>query len=159
MNNLAEFLVGITEKSLDRIEEHDWVALRPLEDREAIQLWGIDKAWVELDSLRSEVESLLTPNRRSAIRSRVDLTDLELEILSRLLLTRDVFHATQNAFWSPVKYEYRGYEQLTVDRETLFLMGRGSNRGGPRVLAPHSLEPMGVASDEEMKALARLFGD
>ena len=72
MNNLAEFLVEITEKSLDRIEEEEWRAVRSLEGRETDQLGEIDKAWNELDLLSCEVKSLLTADRRSVIRSRAD---------------------------------------------------------------------------------------
>src|SRR5690349_13477917 len=105
MNELIDFLVEITENSLDNIEQDEWMVLRALSASEVRQLWDIDEAWAELEVLKAEVQCILTPERRSAIRSRHDLTDEELELLGRLMLARDVFQATQNAFWSPLKYE------------------------------------------------------
>ncbi|MBW3623050.1 MAG: hypothetical protein KY468_06515 [Armatimonadetes bacterium] len=154
MNELTDFLVEITENSLHNIDHDEWTELRPLSGQEIRQLWDIDEAWSELEALKAEVEMLLHPERRQQIRSRRDLTDTELELLGRLMLARDVFQATQNAFWSPLKYEFRQYEQLMLDTEKTTVLGRGNNRSITRVL-----EPVGVASDEEVRLLSRLFGD
>lgn len=154
MNELIDFLVEITENSLDKIEENDWAPLRSLTSQEVRQLWDIDEAWAELEILKAEVECLLTKERRGEVHTRLDLTDEELELLGRLMLARDVFQATQNAFWSPLKYEYRNYEQLMLDTDKGAVLGRGNNRRFGSVL-----EPVGHANDDEMKRLARLFGE
>jgi hypothetical protein len=154
MNELIDFLVEITENSLDHIEQDEWTALRPLSASEVRQLWDIDEAWAELEVLKAEVQYLLTPERRQAVHSRHDLTDEELELLGRLMLARDVFQATQNAFWSPLKYEFRAYEQLMLDTDKATVMGRGNNRNVVRVL-----EPVGAPNQDEMARLARLFGE
>jgi hypothetical protein len=154
MNDLIDFLVEITENSLDHIEQDEWGALRPLSASEVRQLWDIDEAWAELEVLKAEVQYLLTPERRQAVHSRHDLTDEELELLGRLMLARDVFQATQNAFWSPLKYEFRSYEQLMLDTDKATVMGRGNNRNAVRVL-----EPVGAPDQDEMARLARLFGE
>ena len=154
MNELVDFLVEITENSLNLIEEEEWVVLRPLSSQEVRQLWDVDESWAELEVLKAEVECLLTPERRAAIQSRMDLTDDELELLGRLMLARDVFHATQNAFWSPLKYEFRNYEQLMLDSDNATIMGRGNNRPSDSLL-----EPVGKASRDEIQRLARLFGE
>jgi len=154
MNDLIDFLVEITENSLDHIEQDDWVVLRPLSASEVRQLWDIDEAWAELEVLKAEVQCLLTPDRRQAVHSRHDLTDEELELLGRLMLARDVFQATQNAFWSPMKYEFRNYEQLMLDTDKATVLGRGNNRQVLRIL-----EPVGAPDQDEMARLARLFGE
>jgi hypothetical protein len=154
MNELTDFLVEITENSLHHIEQDEWAELRPLSGQEIRQLWDIDEAWAELEALKAEVEMLLSPERRKDVHSRRDLSDVELELLGRLMLARDVFQATQNAFWSPLKYEFRDYEQLMLDTDKTMVMGRGFNRQRAR-----TLEPMGVATEEEVRLLAKLFGD
>jgi len=154
MNELVDFLIGITEHSLNNIEQEEWIALRSLTRAEVRQLWDVDEAWAELEVLKAEVECLLTAERREDIHSRMDLTDEELELLGRLMLARDVFHATQNAFWSPIKYEFRHYEQLMLDTDKAAIMGRGHNRPDDS-----PLEPVGKASADEIQRLARLFGD
>ena len=159
MNELTDFLVEITENSLNNIEHEEWVVLRSLTGQEIRQLWDIDEAWGELEALKAEVELLLNPERRDHIRSRRDLTDQELELLGRLMLARDVFQATQNAFWSPLKYEFRNYEQLMLDTEKSAVLGRGNNRVAPTSMLEPVLEPMGVVHEEEIRRLASLFGE
>ena len=157
MNELTDFLVEITENSLHNIEQEEWVELRPLSGQEVRQLWDIDEAWAELETLKSEVEYLLNPERRARIRSRSDLTDTELELLGRLMLARDVFQATQNAFWSPLKYEFRQYEQLMLDTDKTAVLGRGHNRV-PSLAHALEREPVGKASPEAIRRLEMLFG-
>ena len=156
MNELTDFLVEITENSLHNIEHEEWTELRPLSGQEIRQLWDIDEAWAELEALKGEVEYLLSPDRREKIHSRRDLTDTELELLGRLMLARDVFQATQNAFWSPLKYEFRQYEQLMLDTDKTTVLGRGHNRVPSPVSVP-TLEPIGSASPDEIRRLELLF--
>ncbi len=158
MNDITDFLLEITENSLASIDNDEWEELRSLTPQETHQLRDIDEAWNELETLKAEVKKLLTPERRRAVRSRRDLTDDELELLGRLMLARDVFQATQNAFWSPLKYEFRQIEQLMLDTERRLAMGRGYNRSGRQDLNL-ALEPVGIPSAYEMKELARLFGE
>ena len=158
MNDLIDFLVEITENSLSQIEQDEWITLRPLTSSEIQQLWDIDESWAELEVLKAEVQCVLTSERRTAINNRHDLTDEELELLGRLMLARDVFQATQNAFWSPLKYEFRNYEQLMLDTDKAEVMGRGDNRVA-LVTTPRALEPIGAPNEDEMKRLARLFGE
>lgn len=157
MNELTDFLVEITENSLHHIEQEDWTELRPLSGQEIRQLWDIDEAWAELEALKAEVEYLLSADRRTRIHSRRDLTDTELELLGRLMLARDVFQATQNAFWSPLKYEFRQYEQLMLDTDKTTVLGRGYNRA-PSFAPETALEPIGDASPDEIRRLELLLG-
>jgi hypothetical protein len=155
MNELIDFLVEITENSQHNIENEEWEALRPLTPAEISQLWEIDEAWAELEVLKAEVQCALTEERRASIRSRHDLTDEELELLGRLMLARDVYQATQNAFWSPIKYELRAYEHLMLDTEKAAILGRGNNRKNLH----RPLEPVGLPNAEEIERLTQLFGE
>ena len=154
MNEFIDFLAEMNEKSLNLIEQDQWTVLRPLAAEEVEHLWQIDEAKAEMDLVIAELRFALTDKRRTAVRNRGDLTDDELELLERFSFARDVLNATQNAFWSPLRYEFREYERLKLDIANSQLLGRGNNRrSGPMV------EVMGTPTDDEIDSLKRLFGE
>lgn len=154
MNEFIDFLAEMNEKSLSLIEQDQWTVLRPLSAEEVEHLWQIDEAKAEMDLVIAELRFALTDKRRSVVRNRRDLSDDELELLERFSFARDVLNATQNAFWSPLRYEFRQYERLKLDIPNATLLGRGNNRqSGPFV------ELIGTPTADEIEGLKRLFGE
>lgn len=157
MKDLIDFLVEITENT-DISDDPEWHILRPLSSSEIRLLQDIDEAWHALEILKSCTLQLLTPERRKHVRSRWDFTDKELELLGRLMLARDVFLATRDAFWSLLIYEFRRYHQLQLDRDKETILGRGHLRLGSPI-AKQNLEPVGNPDKDELSELARLLGE
>lgn len=153
MSDYVDFLVGIKENSLAEIDREPWAVLRILSATEMEHLWQIDETRSELEQVIAEFNHVMSEERRARVRCSRDLNDDELEVSERLRFARDVFKATQNAFWSPLKYEYRVFEQLKVDTRRGEVMGRGNNRSGPR----H--EPIGDPTESELLRLKTLLGE
>lgn len=152
MDELDAFLVRISEESIAGIEKEPWRPLRKLTTSE-------QASWEYLEGLRRQVElarervaAALTEERRSQIRSRLDLTHDELELVSKLVLWMDRNRAASEVFWSRLRFEFRHFEQLVLDRDHLLLYGRGYNR-------PTQPEGIGEVSPMELKRLQSLLGE
>ncbi|HEY3282272.1 MAG TPA: hypothetical protein VGN26_08375, partial [Armatimonadota bacterium] len=128
MDDLDAFLVRITEESLRDIEDESWCRLRKLTPGEQATCQYLRGLRHRVEEARARVAESLPETRRRQVASRQDLNDEELDLLGKLILWLDRSRAASEAFWSGLRYEFRNFEQIVLDRDTYTLFGRRFNR-------------------------------